>query len=105
MEYCRIHKDLSDEPGNACPLCECMMDKDISLSRWAIKHKEMQTQLTAQSALLAECREVVQRLYKAAVEYKEEITDEDIRDFNNLKSETAALLPKLEEALKGKNNG
>lgn len=35
MEYCKLHKDLSDEEGDGCPLCESMVEHENALARWA----------------------------------------------------------------------
>ena len=54
MEYCYLHNDLSEEPGDGCPLCESMVEHEAALSRWATTYKAMKCErnrLKAENAL------------------------------------------------------
>ena len=54
MEYCRLHKDLTEEEGDGCPLCESMREKASVVDRWADDRKKLQGQLAQAKARLEE---------------------------------------------------
>lgn len=88
MEYCKIHKDLSDEePEGACPLCECLNEKAMALTRWANTYKK-------QKAEIAQLHTLLYRYANLLVDiYDDDVTVEEIHErANELAADTAKLL-------------
>jgi hypothetical protein len=52
MPYCILHEDMGDEKD--CPLCECMRNKAATITRIGKQYQELQDELTALKARLAE---------------------------------------------------
>jgi hypothetical protein len=52
MEYCELHKDLNDEEGDNCPLCECMNEKAETVGRLGIRLSNLQDLLQKSVKLL-----------------------------------------------------
>jgi hypothetical protein len=58
MKYCELHKDLGDEEGDGCPLCECMNNKAKTINRLGIERYALW-------GLLQEATEIVRAKVKS----------------------------------------
>lgn len=87
MEYCDLHKDLSDEEGEGCPLCECLRSKREAIIRVSNKLRLLKTQLSQQADLIQEAMKALEE------------SSPYFYQSTSLYNKIRALLPRLEAAV------